>query len=346
VADLTPNRSDAVLTRVIHQYVATAKPVASLSLKDQIRVSPATIRSVFADLEGQGYLTHPHTSAGRVPTDEGYRFYVERLMRARELNLREKQRVEAEYDKAKDEVEALMRHTAKILAAMTRLGGLAVFHPEDGAKLDHFKLVPLDPRKVMVILVLTNGWVKEELVRLESPLPAGEAARVAQLLNDKLKGLSLGALRRALLADAERSRDRKLGLVQAALKTIDDALDLEGDDIHLEGFTQLMEQPEFRTVENMERLVRLAGERRSLRPLLDRQWTRPGLAVEIGGDSGLGEPGRNLSFMHLPYRLGGKVAGVLGVWGPTRMDYDRVAGLMGQVARSLEEVLNKRGGWS
>ncbi|HET9870043.1 MAG TPA: heat-inducible transcriptional repressor HrcA [bacterium] len=346
MAETAPNRNETVLSTVIHRYVATAKPVASFSLSGQIRVSPATIRNVFAALEDRGYLTHPHTSAGRVPTDEGYRFYVDRLMRARELNLREKRRIEEEYGRAKDEVEALMRHTAKILSAMTRLGGLAVFHPEDGAQLDHFKLVSLDPRKVMVILVLTNGLVEEELVRLESPLPAGELARVTHLLNGKLKGLSLGVLRRELLSDAERLRDRQLGLVQAALKTIDDALDLEGESIQLEGLSQLMEQPEFKTLENLERLVRLVEERRALRPLLDRQWSRPGLAVEIGEDSGLGAPGKNLSFMHLPYRLKGRVAGLLGVWGPTRMDYGRVAGLMGQVARSLEEALNTRGGWS
>lgn len=335
-----------MLSTVIHQYVATAKPVASLALSGKIQVSSATIRNVFMNLEERGYLTHPHASAGRVPTDEGYRFYVDRLMRARELNLREKQRVEREYEVAKDEVEALMRHTAKILSAMTRLGGLAVFHPQEEAQLDYFKLVSVDARKVMVILVLDNGLVKEELVRLEDPLSPKELIRVTQVLNGRFKGLSISQVRRSLLADARLAHDQQMDLLKAALKTIDDALDLDGTDIQLEGFSQLMEQPEFKTLENLERMVRWAEERKSLRQVLRRQWSRPGLAVEIGGNSGLGVQGKNFSFVHLPYRLKGKVAGVLGVWGPTRMDYGRVAGWMSQVARSLEEALNKRGGWS
>jgi heat-inducible transcriptional repressor len=346
VAETASNRSNAVLSTVIHQYVATAKPVASLSLSGKIRVSPATIRNVFMSLEDQGYLSHPHTSAGRVPTDQGYRFYVDRLMRARELNLKEKRRIDQEYEEAKDEVEALMRHTAKILSAMTRLGSLAVFHPQEEAQLDHFKLVPIDAHKVMVILVLDNGLVKEELVRLEGALSAKELVKVTHVLNSKFKGLSLLAIQRAMLADVERLRNQQMNLVKAALKTIDHALDLEGESIQMEGFAQLMEQPEFKMVENLERMVRMSEERKSLRQILDKQWSHPGLAVEIGENSPLGASGKNFSLMHLPYRLQGKVAGVLGVWGPTRMDYDRVAGLMDEVARALEDALNKRGGWS
>jgi heat-inducible transcriptional repressor len=346
VAMESSNRSEAVLSTVIHQYVATAKPVASLSLSEKIQVSPATIRSVFMRLEDQGYLSHPHTSAGRVPTDQGYRFYVERLMRARELSLKEKHRIEGEYEKTKDEVQALMRHTAKILSAMTRLGGLAVYHPPEEAQLDHFKLVPIDARKIMVILVLDNGVVKEELVRLEGALSSKELTKVTQVLNSRFKGLSLFEIRAGMLSDAQRLRDQKLDLLKAALKTIDNALDLEGGQIQLEGFSQLMEQPEFKTMENLERMIRLVEQRGPLKPILEKQRSNPGLAVEIGEASTLGLQGKNFSFMHLPYRLQGKVAGVLGVWGPTRMDYGRVAGLMSQVVRSLEEALNKRGGWS
>ena len=239
-----------------------------------------------------------------------------------------------------------MRHTAKILSAMTRLGGLAVYHPPEEAQLDHFKLVPIDARKVMVILVLDNGVVKEELVRLEGALSSKELAKVTQVLNSRFKGLSLFEIRTGMLSDARRLRDQKLDLLKAALKTIDNALDLEDGQIQLEGFSQLMEQPEFKTMENLERMIRLVEQRGPLKPILDKQRSRPGLAVEIGEESTLGLQGKNFSFMHLPYRLQGKVAGVLGVWGPTRMDYGRVAGLMSQVVRSLEEALNKRGGWS
>src|SRR5579871_403891 len=137
-------REESILSSVIHHYVATAKPVGSQAISGRIDLSSATIRNVLMDLEKKGFLTHPHTSAGRIPLDQGYRFYVDRLMKAKTLNLKEKQQVEREYVTAKDEIEVLMRHTAKILSAMTRLAGLAVFHVPQEISLDHFKVIAVD----------------------------------------------------------------------------------------------------------------------------------------------------------------------------------------------------------
>ena len=335
-------REESVLSSVIHTYVATAKPVGSQVIAGKMDLSSATVRNVLMDLEKKGYLTHPHTSAGRVPMDQGYRFYVDRLMKARQVNLKEKQQIEQEYQKARDQVEILMRHTAKILSAMTRLAGLAVFHAPLEVSLDHFKIVAIDSRKVMVILVLGQGLVKEELVWLETPLDLKEVGRITQLLNSRFGGLSLGQIRESLLREVESLKKTKLSIVETALKLIESALQFNQDEIHLEGASYLTEQPEFQNYQMMEQVVRLVEEKQPLAKILGRQWSKPGLAVEIGREfpqSFL----RSFSFVHVPYYFQGRVVGALGVLGPTRMAYDRVSGLVSHMARQLESTLTLRG---
>jgi heat-inducible transcriptional repressor len=335
-------RQENVLSSVIRHYVATAKPVGSQLIAEKMDVSSATIRHVLVDLEKKGYLTHPHTSAGRVPMDPGYRFYVDRLMRERQLNLTEKQKIEQEYEKTKDEVESLVRHTAKILSAMTHLAGLAVFHVPEEISLDHFKLVAIDSRKVMVILVLGQGLVKEELVWLDEPVQLKEITKITHLLNSRFSGSSLAEIRNTLLKEVESVKQVRLGIIETTLKLIEGALRFNGEEIRMEGASHLMEQPEFQNFEQMEQLVRLVEEKAPLAQALGRQWSNPGLDFLIGHEF----PEtfmRNFSFVNVPYYYRGKVVGALGVLGPTRMPYDRVAGLVQHLAQCLEETLTRRG---
>ena len=335
-------REESVLSSVIHAYVATAKPVGSQVIAEKMDVSSATIRNVLMDLEKKGYLTHPHTSAGRIPMDRGYRFYVDRLMKARHLNLKEKHQIEQEYHNAKEQVEILMRHTAKILSAMTHLAGLAVFHVPEEISLDHFKIVAIDPRKIMVILVLGQGLVREEMVFLETPVELKEVAKITQLLNTRFAGLTLAQIRESLIKEVETEKRTKLSVIDTALKLIDGALQFNGDEVHMEGASYLTEQPEFQNYQMMEQVVRLVEEKQPLAQILGRQWSKPGLAVEIGREfpqSFL----RSFSFVHVPYYYQGQVVGALGVLGPTRMAYDRVAGLVNHMARQLETTFNLRG---
>jgi heat-inducible transcriptional repressor len=335
-------REENVLSSVIHQYVATAKPVGSQLIAEKMEVSSATIRNVMVDLEKRGYLTHPHTSAGRIPVDSGYRFYVDRLMQARVLNLKEKHQIEQEYQKSKDVVETLMRNTAKILSVMTHLAGLAVFHVPQEISLDHFKIVAIDPKKIMVILVLGQGLVKEEVVWMETPLELKEVAKITQLLNSRFGGMTLAQIRESLLKEVESVKKTRLSIIETALKLIDSALEFNGDEIHMEGASYLTEQPEFHNYQMMEQVVRLVEEKGPLAQILGRQWAKPGLAIEIGREfpqSFL----RSFSFVHVPYYYQGQVVGALGVLGPTRMAYDRVAGLVSHMARHLESTLTFRG---
>lgn len=335
-------REENVLSSVIRQFVATAKPVGSQSISGLMDLSSATIRHVLVDLENKGFLTHPHTSAGRIPLDQGYRFYVDRLMRARSLNLKEKNQVEQEYQKAKEEVEILMRHTAKILSAMTHLAGLAVFRPPQEISLDHFKIVAIDSRRVLVVLVLGEGLVKEELLWLEKPVDLKEIGKITQLLNSRFAGLTLAQIRDSLLKEVESAKKARLSVIEAALKLIDNALQVDGDEIHMEGVSYLAEQPEFHNFQMMEQVLRLVEEKKPLAQILSRPQAKPGLAVEIGRELPQASL-RAFSFVHIPYYYQGRIAGSLGVLGPTRMAYDRVAGVVKHMAQCLETTLSQGG---
>ncbi|HJT25656.1 MAG TPA: heat-inducible transcriptional repressor HrcA [bacterium] len=335
-------REENVLSSVIHHYVATAKPVGSQVISGKMDLSSATIRHVLMDLEAKGFLTHPHTSAGRIPMDQGYRFYVDRLMKARSLNLKEKNQVEREYVEAKDEVEVLMRHTAKILSAMTRLAGLAVFHVPQEISLDHFKIIAVDSHRILVVLALGEGLLKEEWIRLESPVDLKEVTKITQLLNSRFAGQTLAQIRESLLKEVESVKRAKLNILETALKLIDRALQFDAEEIHMEGVSCLAEQPEFHNVQMMEQVLRLVEHKQPLAQVLGRQWAKPGLSVDIGHEFPQAAL-RSFSFVHVPYYYQGKVVGALGVLGPTRMAYDRVTSVVRHMAQCLETTLLQRG---
>ena len=235
-----------------------------------------------------------------------------------------------------------------VTAGLAVLALVAAFqlliHTRPGRRwFDHFKLVAIDPRKVMVILVLGQGLIKEELVLLDGPVQLKEVSKIAQLLNSRFSGWTLAEIRNALLKEAETVKKTKLSIIETALKLIEGALHFDPQAIHLEGATHLMEQPEFRNSEKMEQLLRLVEQKGPLAQVLGRQWTTPGLTVSIGHEFPEAFM-RDFSFVHIPYYFQGKVIGAVGVLGPTRMAYDRVAGVVNHLARQLETNLTKRGG--
>ncbi len=184
--------------------------------------------------------------------------------------------------------------------------------------------------------------MKEEVVWLERPVQQKEIVKITQLLNSRFAGLTLAQIRESLLKEAESVKKTKLSVVETILRLIEGALRFEGSEIHLEGASYLAEQPEFHSYQMMEQVLRLVEERQPLAEILGRQWTKPGLAMEIGKEFPLASL-RSFSFVHIPYYYQGKVAGALGVLGPTRMAYDRIAGVVSHLARQLELALNQRG---
>lgn len=335
------DRLEEVLASVVRTYVDSARPVGSACVAEGLGLSPATIRNEFAELERRGLLAQPHPSAGRVPTERGYRLFVDRLLRARQLTEGERRAIEHEYERGRAEIETLMRQTARILSAMTRLAGVAFYQAPHELALERFRLVPLSSRQVLVLLVLEDVWVEREVVRLEDALVPGELSRIARLLNHRFAGRLLPAIREELLAELERSRNDRLAILQTAVDLLDGALGVRAGHLIVEGASRLVEQPEFREPRALESVLKALDAREELARALDAVPAGEGLRVVIGGE--LRERLlKDCSVVHVPCRLSGKPVGSLGVLGPTRMAYDRVAGVVQHVAAVLEEILTER----
>jgi heat-inducible transcriptional repressor len=206
--------------------------------------------------------------------------------------------------------------------------------------LDHFQVVAIDSRKVLVILVTGDGSVREELVRLDDTLSRPELDRIVHLLNHRFAGRTLSEIRETLIKEVEEIRTLRLAVVQATLDLIEHTLDLTGERVLVEGASHLIRQPEFQDVDRAEDVLRLLEERQPLAVLLGRQWESPGLKVEIGREIA-GDGLASFSVVHAPYFLNGRLAGVLAVVGPTRMPYERVTLLLNQVCRQVGDCLSE-----
>ena len=344
------DRERQVLAAVIQSYVATAEPAGSrtLSRKFGLGVSPATIRNTMSDLEEKGFLFHPHTSAGRVPTHKAYRLYVDSLVQVGPLAQSERDRLSEQLAGAST-IEAILRRAAQSLGVLTQELGVAVGPHFEQATLRQIDLVRLSSDRLLAVLTLDHGAVRTVFVEVPGVI-ADEAVReVARVLNERLAGLSLRELR---VCVAERLRDAVPGRDGA-----DELLNIfvsgggqlferaAGDDAQLLlGQPSLLaDQPEFASGPDMRRLLELTDARDELAGLLRRRAaqaasTAPEITVTIGAEHA--DPRLEpFTLVTAEYRAGG-LAGVIGVIGPTGMPYDKVIAIVSHTSRLVTELLH------
>lgn len=332
--DELSDRERAVLSAVIDSYVRTASPAGSrrLGREYELGVSPATIRNTMADLEAKGFLTHPHTSAGRTPTDLAYRYYVDSLMDRRALPSRERQRIQRELASGEGSaVEELIARAARVLGLLTGELGLAVGPLLASAVLTRLELVPVSSEKALLVLTVESGVVRTVYVDVPSVLPRETLAAVARALNERLVGSTLQEIRETL---ADRLRDltfREEGaadlvniFVQSGPEIFDWAV--QDTDLHLGSATVLAEQPEFTTGERLRALIQLTERREMLASVLGERVSRQGPQVTIGTEHGTPEL-EDLTIVTASYAMGA-LQGTVGVIGPTRMPYDQVVAVV------------------
>ena len=347
-------RERQVLVAVIQSYVATAEPAGSrtLSRRFGLGVSPATIRNTMSDLEEKGFLYHPHTSAGRVPTNKAYREYVDSLVRVSPLGQAERDRLSEELAGASgpgaNAIEAILRRAAQSLGVLTQELGVAMGPLFELATLRQIDLVRLSSERLLAVLTLDRGAVRTVFVEVPGVI-ADEAVReVARVLNERLAGLALRDLRASV---AERLRDAGTGggadellniFVSGGGQLFEQAA---GDDasVMLGQPSLLADQPEFASGPEMRRLLELTETRDELAALLRRRacsgaGAAPEISITIGAEHG--DP-RMAPFtvVTAEYRAGG-LAGVIGVIGPTRMPYDKVIALVSHTSRLVTDLLH------
>jgi heat-inducible transcriptional repressor len=344
--DLT-ERERRILEAVIQSYVETAEPAGSRTLARRfgLGVSPATIRNTLSDLEEKGYLFHPHTSAGRIPTDRAYRMYVDSLVEMAPLAAEERDRLVERILAGGSAIETVLRCAAQSVGVLTQELGVALGPRLDEIVLEHLDLVRLSADRLLMVLTLRGGAMRTIFVEAPGQLADEAIAEVTVVLNERLGGLRLGEIR---ATSAERLRDGVAGGRQAArellnifiqeAETVFDVPIAPGDDgVVLGQASVLAEQPEFASGESLRRLIELTETRQHLAELLRQRSATPGISITIGNEHADPRLG-NLTIVTAEYRAG-PLTGVIGVIGPTRMPYEKVISLVGHTSQLVSDLL-------
>jgi heat-inducible transcriptional repressor len=339
-------RERRVLEAVIQSYVETAQPAGSrtISRRFELGVSPATIRNTMSDLEEKGYLYHPHTSAGRVPTDVAYRVYVDSLLPRVPLALPEQERLSAQIATGGNAVESILRRAAQSLGVITQELGIALGPRLDDSTLERLDLVRLSSDRLLVALALHGGAVRTIFVEARGEVADSALHEVSHVLNERLCGLSLREIRSTLgkrLRDIGPNRDASELLnifLEEGVQIFDAAIQPEEDNILLGQASVLAEQPEFASVDNMRKLVTLTEKRQQLAELLRGRAGTTGLSITIGNEHR--DPKLESFTVVTAQYNAGPLTGVIGVIGPTRMPYEKVISLVTHTSQLLTDLLD------
>src|SRR5438477_6952148 len=336
-------RARRVLAAIVRDYIQGGEPVGShaIARRAEVDVSSATVRAVMADLEELGYLEKPHTSAGRIPTSRGYRYYVDALLRVKPPLPEEREQIERQAHEAAPQLEGLMAAASRVLHSLTRHAGVVAAPRPQSERLQRIEFLPLREGRVLAVLVAQSGAVHNRLIALQQPLSAGQLEHAANYLNSLIANRTLAEARARLRTELERDR-RELGELQArALALGAEAVQVEAPTVHIEGQSSFLDDKALaQDLMKIRALFRALDEKELLLAVLDRTLAAEELRIFIGAESGIVEP--DLAIVAAPYRLKGEVVGALGVIGPTRMDYSRVVPLVELTARTVGLTLDAK----
>src|SRR5882672_8136840 len=335
-------RERKVLDAVIESYVLTAEPAGSRTIARRfpLGVSSATIRNTMGDLEERGFLFHPHTSAGRIPTDRAYRWYVDNLMRSAPPSRAQQQALLTELPSSRGALEVIVRRAAQVLGVLTQELGVAVAPALDETVLERLDLVPVSSDRLLLVFNLRSGAIRTIFVEAVVEVSAEVLARVTQTLNERLAGHSLREIRATLSDRLRDAADSPQGrqLLNIFIAEGEDILSRAagGEEVLLGSATLLAEQPEFASNDQMRNLLALTDQRDLLREALAAR-RREGLTVTIGGEN-LDPRLTGFTLVTSSYRAG-DLRGVIGVLGPTRMPYEKIIGLVEHTSRLVEGLM-------
>lgn len=335
-------RAQHLLRVLVQRYIRDGQPVGSRALtKDSgLDLSAATIRNVMADLEELGYIKAPHTSAGRVPTDAGYRVFVDSLLTIRPLSERAIERVKLGLETETDR-ESLISSASNLLSGLTRMAGVVTLPRRNHSSLRRIEFLPLSNNRILVILIINEQEVQNRVISTERDYSAAELEQAANYLNSSFMGQDFNAVRRSLVNSMQSDREE----VDRLMRTVVDvagkvfAEDPEDEDYVVAGQTNLMDFAELSSVDKLRVLFEAFTRKRDILHLLDQCLRADGVQIFIGHESGY-EVFDGCSLVTSSYSAEGKVLGVLGVIGPTRMDYDRIIPIVDVTAKLLGHALN------
>ena len=334
-------RQRAVLRAVVTSYVGEAAPIGSGTIAQVLptRVSSATIRATLAELAELGFVSQPHRSAGRVPTQDGLRFFIDELLDPREVADYDRRSIAFRVDGT--EVDSLVPVAAELLSESTRQLGFVAVPALDRVVLQHISLVRLSTDRVLAVLVSNTGTTYRRVLRSERDLRQPDLDRMASLLNERVMGQPLGDMRDALVREARALRRKADRLLAHAIALAKQALSVEEEmqaDLVIATRLALLDQPEFQDPSRLRELFQAVETKERLLEVLDHVLSEPGVSVVLGGE--IEEPSlQRCALVATRYGRPGAASGILGVIGPSRMDYGRVIPLVGYFSDLVTEKL-------
>lgn len=337
-------RARLLLRTLIARYIRDGEPVGSQTLARHagLDVSSATIRNILSELEDVGLLSAPHTSAGRVPTSQGYRVFVDSLLQIQPLAEGEVARLRSELAPGTG-TNSLLGNASELVSAMTHFVGVVSVPKREQFAFKHVDFVPMDGQRVLAILVFADNDVQNRILHTRRSYDAGELERIANHLNAHYAGRPLTEARALLLAELRNAKQEMEALMAQALELADQALATDAEDMLVAGQTRLIGMQDLSDLDRLRELFEAFASKREILQVLERTLRAPGVRIFIGEESGMA-PLDGVSLVTAPYGVGGRTLGVLGVIGPTRMAYDRVIPVVQAAASVLTQALGSEDG--
>jgi heat-inducible transcriptional repressor len=335
------NRQHALVIAAVQEFISTAEPVGSAQIvaRHQLGVRGAMVRNMMAELEDGGYLRQPHTSAGRVPTEKAFRYYVDHLAAATRIGFEDRAQIELHYSSAVRNLGDVLRDTPRLLSLLTGQAALVMAPRLEASILERVNFVRLRDNQVLAVFVASKGAMQNRIVDTERDHSQDELDRMARYLNESLEGRTLDEARRWIEAQLREERANYDRFMHEALALGEAISDYVGrPELYVEGGLQALEQPEFSDRDKMRELLRALDDKTALLELLERSLTNAGLTVSIGSENY--DPRlSSLSVVAASYASGSSALGSLAIVGPVRMDYDRVIPLVEYTARALSRLM-------
>ncbi len=350
VADAVPenvlsDRAKRLLKALVETHIAEGEPVGSRTLArvSGLDVSPATIRNIMADLEELGLITAPHTSAGRIPTAAGYRLFIDSLLQVKSLQ----PEVVIDFDsriRGAQNIQGMMQSASQLLSNLTQMAGVVTLSKASMVTIRQIEFIRIGERRVLAVIVLDHGEVQNRVLLLDRDYSKSELEQAANYLTESCYGLELGQARARILQELKQLREDMNALLASAVALAEQALvtnESTSEDYVVAGQLHLMEYSELSDIDRLRRLFDAFNQRRDILHILDRCVSAKGVQIFIGQESG-SKVLDACSVVSAPYTVDGRIVGVLGVIGPTRMAYDRVIPIVDITARLLGAALNSR----
>lgn len=334
-----------ILQAIISDYVKTAEPVGSrtISKKYDLGISPATIRNEMADLEEMGYLTHPHTSAGRVPSDMAYRLYVNALMEKPELSKEEKLVISERLRSGVNEFEKTIEHAASVLSEITNLTSFALTPKKDEDALKFINLLPVDDNTIVLMIVAESGKISNTALNIKVPYSEENLQLLAKTMTYNYKGKTISeVLKHNIIENFETDLNAMSGLAQDVMpnfmKTLEDMLNVN---LYMEGLTNIFDIPEYNDLQKAKSFINMLSQKEDFtRKLIERE---DGVIVTIGEENA-DDIMNDCALITASYHVDGKLVGKIGVIGPTRMKYGEVTSIIEYLTDNLSDTFKLESG--